>query len=188
MAKKKHRTIFQKSTAAIDDEGRKQCFIMYGASAIVLWKYHSRKQLAISRLFKVSREVWHECTLTSEKSMIQMCEQETGIEIRNESGKSWRDLPYLNGSLDPGKMTGAQWVYMRQQQVKWVAPQVMACIMIALHRKWGFGFDRCARFYSQVEEVKQEFGGDPDRIREECFKLTRIDVADTTTKRRERAG
>ena len=26
MAEKKHRTIFQKSTAAIDDEGRKQCF------------------------------------------------------------------------------------------------------------------------------------------------------------------
>ena len=184
MAKKKHHTIFRRSTTAIDDEGRKQCFIMYGASAIVLWKYHSRKQLAISRLFKVSREVWHECTLTNEKSMIQMCEQETGIEIRNESGKSWRDLPYLNGSLDPGKMTGAQWVYMRQQQVKWVAPQIMACIMIALHRKWGFGFDRCARFYSQVEEVKQEFGGDPMKIQTACLELTGINVMDTVMERR----
>ena len=76
---------------------------------------------------------------------------------------------------------------MRRQQIKWIAPQVMACIMIALHRKYGFGFDRLSRFYAQIDEVRGEYGNDPDRIREGCRQLTGIDVADTTTKKREEA-
>lgn len=188
MAKKKHKSAYHKATAALEVEGRKQCFIIYGASAIVLWRHWNKKQLAISRLFDITSSVWQDCASTNMHSMIEMCEAETGIEIQNGEGKCWRDLPYLNASINGMRMSEAQWTYMRHQQVKWIAPQVMACIMIALHRKYRFGYARCARFYSQVEEVKQEFGGDPDRIREECFKLTHVDVADTTTKKRERAG
>lgn len=185
MAKRRHKSAYHKATAALEVEGRKQCFIIYGASAIVLWRHWNKKQLAISRLFDITSSVWQDCASTNMHSMIEMCEAETGIEIRNESGKSWRDLPYLNGSLDPGKMTGPQWVYMRQQQVKWVAPQVMACIMIALHRKWGFGFDRCARFYSQVEEIKHEYDNDPMKIQTACLELTGINVTDVFMERRE---
>lgn len=61
----------------------------------------------------------------------------------------------------------------------------MACIMIALHRKYGFGFDRLNRFYAYVDAVREEYGNDPDRLREECRKLTGIDVADTTTRKKE---
>ena len=111
--------------------------------------------------------------------MIQMCEEETGIEVQNGSGKSWEELPYMNATLDTGKMSYAQWVYMRQQQVKWIAPQVMACLLVALHRKYGFGFDRCARFYEQVQEIEAQFGMDPERIRAACIKETGIDVTDS---------
>jgi hypothetical protein len=83
------------------------------------------------------------------------------------------------------RMSEAQWIYMRRQQIKWIAPQVMACIMIALHRKYHFGFDRLSRFYGQIDEVRGEYNNDPDVIREECRKLTGVDVADTTTKKRE---
>lgn len=184
MAKKKHRTAYRRSTAALEEEGRKQCFLMYGASGIVLWRYWNKKRLAISRLFDISGQVWHACAQTNEKSMIQMCEAETGIEVQRGDGKSWKDLPYLNATLDTGKMSNAQWTYMRQQQVKWIAPQVMACIMISLHRKWGFGFDRCGRFYSQVEQVEQEYGNDPRKIQEACLALTGINVTDVFMERR----
>lgn len=185
MAKRRHRTAYQQSTAALEREGRKQCFIIYGASAIALYRHWNKKKLAITRLFDITSAVWQDCAATNLHSMIEMCENETGIEVQNGEGKSWRDLPYLNATLNQYQMTNAQWVYMRQQQIKWIAPQVVSCIMIALHRKYRFGFERCGRFYQQVDEIRAEYGNDPDRIREECRKLTGIDVADSTTKKRE---
>lgn len=187
MAKRKHRSTYHKATDALEAEGRKQCFIIYGASAIALWRHYGKRQQAITRLFDITSEVWQDCARTNQHSMIEMCERETGIEIQNGEGKSWRDLPYLNASLNQRRMSEAQWIYMRRQQIKWIAPQVMACIMIALHRKYGFGFDRLSRFYGQADEVRGEYNNDPDVIREECFNLTGIDVADTTTKKREEA-
>lgn len=184
MAKRKHQSAYKKATDALEQEGRKQCFIIYGASAIALWRHYGKRQQAITRLFDITFEVWQDCARTNQHSMIEMCEKETGIEVQNGEGKSWRDLPYLNASLNP-RMSPAQWVYMRRQQIKWIAPQVMSCIMIALHRKYGFGFERCGKFYQQVDAVREEYGNDPDVIREECRKLTGIDVADTTTKKRE---
>lgn len=187
MAKRKHRSTYHKATDALEQEGRKQCFIIYGASAIALWRHYGKRQQAITRLFDITSEVWQDCAATNMHSMIEMCEKETGIEIQNGEGKSWRDLPYLNASLNQMRMSEAQWIYMRRQQIKWIAPQVMACIMIALHRKYGFGFDRLSRFYGQIDEVRGEYNNDPDVIREECRKLTGVDVADTTTKKREEA-
>ena len=185
MAKRKHQSTYRKATDALEQEGRKQCFIIYGASAIALWRYYGKRKQAITRVFDITSEVWQDCARTNQHSMIEMCEKETGIEVQNGEGKSWRDLPYLNASLNQSRMSEAQWIYMRHQQMKWIAPQVMACIMISLHRKYHFGFERCGRFYQQVDAIRAEYDNDPDRIREECRKLTGIDVADTTTRKRE---
>ena len=180
MAKKRRkRTAYQKACDRIEIEGRRQCFLLYSAAALALHRYWGKKKVTIIRLFEITGEVWHECASTNTHSMIQMCEEETGIEVQNGSGKSWEELPYMNATLDTGKMSYAQWVYMRQQQVKWIAPQVMACLLVALHRKYGFGFDRCARFYEQVQEIEAQFGMDPERIRAACIKETGIDVTDS---------
>lgn len=189
MAKKrKHKSGYRTATDNLEAEGRKQCFVMYGAVAIALWRYWGKRQLTITRLFDITGAVWHDCAQTNMHSMIEMCEKETGIEVQNGDGKSWRDLPYLNASLNQKRMSEAQWIYMRQQQTKWIPAQVMACLMIALHRKYHFGFERLGRVYAQVEQIKAEFDNDGDRIREACFQLTKIDVADTTTRpRRESA-
>ena len=78
-------------------------------------------------------------------------------------------------------MNEAQWLYMRQQQVKWVRPQVMACIMVSLHRKYGFGYDRCARIYQQIQDILDEHGNNPERIRKACLQETGINVVDVVT-------
>lgn len=179
MAKKKRkRTAYQKACDRIETEGRRQCFLLYSAAALALVRHWGKKKVTIIRLFEITGEVWHECAQTNMHSMIEMCEQETGIEVQNGSGKSWEDLPYMNATLDTGQMSYAQWVYMRQQQVKWIAPQVMACLLVALHRKYGFGFDRCSKFYGQVQEIEAQYGMDPERIRAACIKETGIDVTD----------
>lgn len=181
MVKKRHRTAFQKANADLEAEGRKQCFLLYSATAIALFRHWNKKKAAILSLFEITGDVWHSCAETNLHSMIEMCEQETGIEIQNESGKSWRDLPYLNATLNTQRMSNAQWVYMRQQQKKWIAPQVMACILIALHRKYGFGFDRCARIYSQIQDIEAEYDMDPEKLQEACREMTGINIYDIVT-------
>ncbi|MDO5131430.1 MAG: hypothetical protein Q4D81_00425 [Eubacteriales bacterium] len=182
---RKHRSAYQKACMSIEIEGRKQCMMLYGAAGLALRRHHNKGRQAILNLFDLTGEIWRDCAKTNKHSMIEMCYRETGIEIQRGDGKSWEDLPYLNASLDMRPMSNAQMVYMRQQQVKWVAPQVMACIMVALHRKYGFGFDRCARVYSQIDAIRGEYGNDPEAIREACRKETGINVEDVYTRKRE---
>lgn len=181
----KHRTAYQKATAKIEKEGQKQCFLAYGAAGIALWR-QGKRHTAITRLFEVTQDVWEECANNIKCSMIQMCEEETGIEVQCGNGKSWHDLPYLNMDMDVGKYTNAQWVYMRQQQVKWIPAQVIACILVALHRKYKYGPDRCARFYEQVQAVQDEYKRDAEKVRKACLDLTGINVKDIVTEKREK--
>jgi hypothetical protein len=179
---KRHMTVYERMCQKIEEEGRKQCFLLYSATGIALWRHYGKRTKTITDLFLLSREIWQECASDHDHSMIQMCEELTGTEIQNGEGKSWKDLPYLNGTLDPGKLSYEQWTYMRAQQVKWVAPQVMACLLIAIHRKYHFGYERCARIYGQIQEIEAEYRMDPKRIRKTCYELTGIDIAVITTK------
>lgn len=181
MGKRRHKTAHQKALADLEAEGRKQCFLLYSATVLALFRHWNKKKAAILSLFEVTGDVWHSCAETNLHSMIEMCYQETGIEIQNGDGKSWEDLPYLNATLNTQRMSNAQWVYMRQQQKKWIAPQVMACIMVALHRKYGFGFDRCARIYGQIQDIEAEYGMDPKKIQEACRAETNINVYEVVT-------
>lgn len=64
----------------------------------------------------------------------------------------------------------------------------MACMLISMHRKYKFGFERCSKIYQQIQEIEAEYRGNPDRLRKACFEMTGINVADTvTTDRRESA-
>jgi len=183
--KRKHRTAYQRACDAIETEGRKQCMILYSATALALYLYWDKKKQTIISLFDITGEVWQSCASTNEKSMLCMCEEETGIEVQIGNEKSWHDLPYLNGTFPAKPMSNAQWAYMRQQQTKWFAAQVMACLMVALHRKYGFGFDRLSRIYSQIDEIRTEYSLDGDRLRAVCLKEVGIDVHDAYTQPRE---
>ena len=184
MAKKRHRTAYQKANAELEVEGRKQCMLLYSATALALRRHWGKGKQAILSLFEITGSVWRSCAETNLHSMIEMCEQETGIEIQNGNGKSWKDLPYLNGTLNTKPMTNAQWAYMRQRQKQWIAAQVTACILIALHRKYGFGFDRCARIYAQIQEIEAEYGMDEKKIQQACKDETLVNVYDIVTQPR----
>lgn len=183
MAKPRRRTTYQKACQSIETEGRRQCFLLYGAAALALYRHWDLRQTSIRRFLEVTSAVWEECASTNLHSMIEMCENETGIEIQNGEGKSWKDLPYLNGTIDWEPQTNAQWIYMRQQQKKWIAPQIMACLLIALHRKYGFGYGRCSKIYGQIRQIEEEFGMDPDKVQAACLAETGIDVTDAFMKK-----
>lgn len=184
MAKKRHKTAYRKATENLEKEGLKQCTLLYSATALALCRHWGKGKQAITSLFELSGDIWRQCADDNLHSMIELCEKETGIEIQNNSGKSWRELMYLNATLDTGKLSNAQWVYMRHRQKDWTAAQVMACIMVSLHRKYGFGFDRCARIYSQIQDIAASYEDDPKRIREACLKETGINITEVYTQKR----
>ena len=175
-------TAEQRACRRIEADGRKWTFILFSAMALALWRYWGKRRDAIRSLLELSLQVWVECAEDKDKSMVRICEDETGIEIYNGDGASWHDVCFLNGE-DPGMMTDAQWLYMRQQQIKWVRPQLMACLMTALHRKYGFGYERCSRIYQQIQEIEAEYEADPKKIRQACRDETGINVTDVMTKR-----
>lgn len=161
----------------LQKEMEKQVDMIYSAMALALsvwWGWGSKR---IHGLMDKTQEVWDECGATNEVSMLQMLEDETGIEIRNhELGKSWHDLAYLNASIDMGRMTRAQWIYMRQRQKDWIGPQVLACVFLALHRKYGFGPQRCLRLLHQIEEVEQEYNYNRADLKHACREVAGVEL------------
>ena len=160
----------------IEKEGKKQKRIFYSAIAIVLRDGFGEREDAIRKFFEVNEEVRQECADDNMKSMVQICEEETGIEIQNGNGKSWRDMIFLNAELDTGKMTRAKYISMRRQQVNWVAPLTAAVILVTLHRRYGFDADRCEQVYMQILAVKEKYGDDPAKLCSACMDITGIDI------------
>lgn len=55
---------------------------VYASIAIALHRKHKWGFKRISDLFTESQEVWNEC-IQGDISMVEMCEKETGIDVRN---------------------------------------------------------------------------------------------------------
>ena len=178
---KPHRTAMEAATRALEKAERTQCMIIYAAAALALRRYWHRGRRAILNIFNATGEIWQDCVSSPDKSMLAMCEQETGIEVQCGDGRSWHDISYFNGTFSGRPMTFAQWTYMRQQQLRWVAPQIVACFLLTLHRKYKFGYDRCARFYEQIDAVRVEYNMDPERLLEQCRAELRINIHDVVT-------
>ena len=170
----------QKLDAELLDECRRQVLIVYGSAGIALSRKHGWKKLRIDRLYELTDRIWHECGGNNRVSMLNMLEDETGIEMRlQENGRSFHEIDYLNGDMQrytPEKMCIAQIMAMRRGQIKWVRAMVQACLYLALHRKEKFGFERIQRLVAEMYEVENEFETDPKAIAEECQKLTSINI------------
>lgn len=53
---------------------------VYAAIALALWRKRGWRFQRISDLFADSQEIWNEC-IQSDINMIEMCKQETGIDV-----------------------------------------------------------------------------------------------------------
>lgn len=157
---------------------QEQIRLIYAAAAIALKKSYNWEKHGIVKLMDLTYEVWKECAATNEKSMVQMLDEETGVELQNGSGKSWQDLAFLNARINMGQMTMPQWIYMRNQQRKWIPAQVTACILLALHRKCGFDAEKIAETYQKMLAIEQECLFTPEIALDQCKRLTKVDLVE----------
>lgn len=166
---------YKKAMIELDHEMNRQVDMILPAAAIALrreWKWSSAK---IKGILEETHKVWKECASSNQISMLEMLENETGIEMRAPGvNKSWHDLPYLNAKLDSKLITKEQWTYMRQQQKKWMGCLVEASVFLALHRKYGFGFERISRLRNQIEDIRFQYDLSPKKLLEACAKETKV--------------
>ena len=173
---KRHGSLLQNVERQMNQEHDKQDRILRAAALIVMHRHWGWRQKRLLSLLEMIDEVISECGETNKKSMIQMLDEETGIELQNGDGKSWRDLAFLNAEVDVGKLTMSKLIYMRQQELRWIPSLITAYILLALHRKCGFGSDRCARVYAQIMETAEELGWKEKELAEACREETGIDI------------
>ena len=172
-----------KAYKKLEKEGDKWAMILYSGLALAMYRHWGMKKTAVTRLVDVTWDAWRECAADHDSSIIKMCEEVTGIEVQNGSGTSWRDVPYLSGA-DLGEMTEEKWLYLRQQQIKWVRPGIMACIMIGLYRKYGYGYERCMRVYQQIQAIEDEYKGNQKQICKAALEEVGVDIDDMMHRRR----
>lgn len=163
----------------LNAEMYKQIQILYAASSVIWWQEYGWRKTRIMRRFQTTTELWDECNQWGvKKSMLQMLEEETGIEMQLSGyDRSYHEFSYLDGDAWDGKfLTLPQTIYMHQQQKKWLAPLILACICLSLHRDEHWGPDRIARFIQQVDKMRQEYGERPDRFRKLMEEVTDLPV------------
>ncbi len=161
------------------DEMVKQVNIVYSAAAIALWEMGWRQKRLLG-LLKETQELWNTCAADPMTSMLMMLEDETGLIMQSsETSKSYHDLEYLNGKVEPHEMTIAQYIAMRTGQRHWVNPQLKAAVLLAMHRDYSWGGIRGQRLCDQINEMAYEYGGKDwkqAKILKACKEITGINI------------
>lgn len=164
----KLRKMIKQAEKEIDEEASKQIDILYHAAAIVLKRYYGWGQNRILKFVRCSESSYDDCKGDNDLSMVQLCWEECGVDLmREDSDRPWYEVIYLNTEIDSNRpMSGYEWLQMRRNEKKWVSVQIMASILVALHRKEGWGAERCGKFFQYIEDVKHEFSMDPEKIKQ----------------------
>lgn len=160
----------------------KQLDIMYHALAIVLYRYHSWSTEQIFDLVaKTSQEVWKECASFKNKSIIQMVDEELGIELMSEDkNQHWWDVFFLSDKFEEGlenNMDINQWIAMRQGEIKWTSAQIMGTVLMSLHRKENWGVDALGKLFREMEDIKHDYPKVKD-LKRVCYEETEFLIAD----------
>lgn len=172
----------KKADKALQDELNKQLGIIYPSAIIVLWNDYGWRKLRISRRLLTSQQLWEECAAHgTDKSMMQMLEDETGIEIRMTGcDNSFHEFSYLDGTKWDGRIpTPAEAVYIKHRMLKWIAPQIMACLCLTMYRDEHMSIPKIAELINKVDAFRNEHGNNPKeytRMMQELTGLTEKDI------------
>lgn len=156
-----------KADKALSKEVSRQYDIIVPAACLALHRHDGWKKQRLKKMIDISKGCWDECGADPDLSILLMVENEIGIEMQNGNGVSYHDLHYLKGksSLKLEDMTAQQYVMMRIRQREWIGTLVMGAILLAMHRKEGYGPARCARLMGQVQEIASQYNYDPKTLK-----------------------
>lgn len=173
--------ILYKYEHQLEKEVDKQLDIMYHSLALALYRFHSWNTNQIFDLVaKTSQEVWSECAADKTKSMVQMVDEELGIELMSEDkNQHWWEVKFLTSSIDDDveKMDVNQWIAMRQSQIRWVGAQIMGTVLMSLYRKEKWGVDALGRLFNEIEDIKHQYSSIKE-LKKICYEETEFMISD----------
>lgn len=166
----------EKAERELDKELNIQTPLIYGSAAIALRRFWGWGTKRIQKVFDQTQDIWEECSSTNAKSMIQMLDEQTGIDLRVPgSDRSWKELAFLNADINM-RLSPERWLYMRKQQIRWTNAQVRACLFLSLNRAEGFGGTRIQRLTEQMDAVQQEYSCNVPEIIKACKDITGVQL------------
>ena len=187
-ANKQQAKLLHKAERELQQEVDKQLDIIMHSAALALYTYHSWNTEQIGAFVAHdTQELWQECASSTKLSMVQMLNDETGIELMSEDiAQSFETKIYLNSDLDDGRdLNIYQWIAMRQNQKKWVGVQIMAVVLLSLYRSDNWKAEALGRLFGHIEEIKNEYGTSKEGIRDlkkECYEVTGFVITDSMFK------
>ena len=157
----------------LQKEMYKQLNMISGSVGIALYEYWGWRHERLHKLYKTIDKLWEEIADDPNVSAFKLCEDETGmvISIPDFDG-TWSDLLYYKDKAYKKDLPIQQLIYTRIRQKKWIGAEVVASVMVALHRMYGFGYERLSRLYEQMDESRNRYDWDAKKIRQECFRIT----------------
>lgn len=171
----------------LERETLKQIDIIYGASAIALWEFDSWRTERLIRLFDLSEKIWNECGETLDVSIFTMLEAETGLEMKlniNGVDRSYKEFCFTNPTKTYNNLDKASYIFMRKRQAVWLGAGVQAGIFLALHRKYGYGYERLFRVYQHTNEVRKKYKDQPEALRKGMLKICGVNFVDKATRKK----
>lgn len=155
----------RKAEKEIIEEGDKQLDIQVCSALLALNRYWGWKKDRLGKLIEIHKDVWNENASNNDVSMLQQLDIECDIELTDREGVSYRDYKFLNTAIDDGhELSPQEWVILRIKQKSWLECQVMACLLLAMHRKEGWGVKRIKELMNRMQQIKAEFDYDPKKL------------------------
>ncbi|MBQ0112393.1 MAG: hypothetical protein KBT03_04605 [Bacteroidales bacterium] len=165
----------KKADDLLNREADRVMDVVYTSTILALHRNQGWGRVRISHFMDKAQQVFNECGEDDTKSMIQLCDEETGIEFCNEKGECWKDDVYLNDELwkvrkaeyqkKPRAYQIAYLTRVRQKQMEWLFPTFGASIAIALHRKEKWGYDKINALIGQMYDVAAEYGQNLEKLK-----------------------
>lgn len=163
-------TALEKQILRLEDELDRKCntvaMLVFPAFALSLYRDYGFKKRHVEGCLAAVRRTYDDVS-GDDVSMIQLCKEETGIDVSDESEKTWEELTYLSSNRwdewlkeHPNATQRQYQMYLlatRQRQLKWIEPTLYSSIFVAMHRREKFGFDRNTQLYANIKALTQQY-------------------------------
>lgn len=135
---------------------------------IILHRHGWSNEKILERFADATR-IWQEVK-ENKLSTFELLEDETGIELALDGEKSYTEFGQLK--FQERTVTPSQYIYSLQRRKRWIAPMILAVILIAFHRVDGWEYDELAQFITEEDALRKEYGDNLSKYRKQMLEET----------------
>lgn len=131
-----------------------QYIIVNGGATLILnsqgWTHEQIKEL-----FRDLDGISKECS-SDDKSLLEICEEETGIEFNLDGMKSYHEYAFLDHNKWDGKPPSeAVAIHIMHKQLRWMPTIYLARLVLGLSRR-EWEFEKLSEFVGQIDDYRKQ--------------------------------